>query len=759
MKRSHGVGRRRRVIRRGLLLRPLLLPLLFGCHLRGGCDHPLGGHAFQTPASTTRRRHDGRRGSEMLPGNGVSAFVPSPRRPFSPASPSPSTASTTTRSTSLAAAPPDFLSQLSQLPFDELSRQLSDALDIGADFLSDSDNLSNGAPSLLEAETSIVLESVGHDLLVFLSSSVVVTLASTSLGFSPILGYLFAGALLGPHGFDVFSNAKADVELGDFGILFLLFSEGLEVSSLRLKKLSDYLPLGFAQISLTTGVITAAILLGAPQFLDRLLPLDEGFIDITNPTEAVVLALAGTLSTSAFIFPVLKERGWENDNAGQAATSILLLQDLFVAPLLVVMPFVVGQGPVDFAAIGFLTAKAAIGFGLVMYLGSLVLEQFFAVVARTRSTETFVALSLLVSVGMGTAAKGLGLTDTAGAFAAGVLLANTSFRAQIQADVLPFKGILLGIFFMDAGSLFDSDLVLTELPTVLTGAASLILLKALTVAAATRVPRWMEPNRLEAHDAVKLAFLLSGGGEFAFVVLALAEKLEVLPKDLGGLLTAIVLITMAVTPLLGQVAAAASGAFESGAVNGEGDASGGTPSVEESQVAEDAVVICGYGEVGQEIVSQLGLANYVNGALSVLPRVVAFDTDPALIDTILMPESNAAVMYGDGENPEVLRSHGVEDPTAIFVSYEDHERALAATFRLRTSFDRAPIYTRAQTREEAQELKCAGATEVVVERDELPRSSPYLLLGDQERKLNGDTEECAMPILNLLDDAERISQK
>jgi len=695
----------------------------------------------------------------MLPGNGVSAFVPTPRRPFSPASPSPSTASTTTRSTSLAAAPPDFLSQLSQLPFDELSRQLSDALDIGADFLSDSDNLSNGAPSLLEAETSIVLESVGHDLLVFLSSSVVVTLASTSLGFSPILGYLFAGALLGPHGFDVFSNAKADVELGDFGILFLLFSEGLEVSSLRLKKLSDYLPLGFAQISLTTGVITAAILLGAPQFLDRLLPLDEGFIDITNPTEAVVLALAGTLSTSAFIFPVLKERGWENDNAGQAATSILLLQDLFVAPLLVVMPFVVGQGPVDFAAIGFLTAKAAIGFGLVMYLGSLVLEQFFAVVARTRSTETFVALSLLVSVGMGTAAKGLGLTDTAGAFAAGVLLANTSFRAQIQADVLPFKGILLGIFFMDAGSLFDSDLVLTELPTVLTGAASLILLKALTVAAATRVPRWMEPNRLEAHDAVKLAFLLSGGGEFAFVVLALAEKLEVLPKDLGGLLTAIVLITMAVTPLLGQVAAAASGAFESGAVNGEGDASGGKPSVEESQVAEDAVVICGYGEVGQEIVSQLGLANYVNGALSILPRVVAFDTDPALIDTILMPESNAAVMYGDGENPEVLRSHGVEDPTAIFVSYEDHERALAATFRLRTSFDRAPIYTRAQTREEAQELKCAGATEVVVERDELPRSSPYLLLGDQERKLNGDTEECAMPILNLLDDAERISQK
>ena len=357
--------------------------------------------------------------------------------------------------TSLSAFPPFDLDFLINFPFEDASSQLSDALDIGADLFTDSNELTSGTAMIPEAETSIVLESVGQDLLVFLFSSVVVTLASNALGTSPILGYLLAGALLGPHGLDVFSNAKADVELGDFGILFLLFSEGLEVSKQRLQKLGNYLPLGFAQISLTTGVITAAILLGAPQFLDKVLPLDEGFIDISNPTEAVVLALAGTLSTSAFIFPVLKERGWEDENAGQAATSILLLQDLFVAPLLVVMPYVVGQGPTDFAAIGFLTAKAAIGFGLVMYIGSFILQRLFSIVAKTRSSETFVALSLLVSVGMGTVAKELGLTDTAGAFAAGVLLANTNFRAQIQADILPFKGILLGIFFMDGEFILD----------------------------------------------------------------------------------------------------------------------------------------------------------------------------------------------------------------------------------------------------------------------------------------------------------------
>ncbi|EJK46366.1 hypothetical protein THAOC_34970 [Thalassiosira oceanica] len=598
-----------------------------------------------------------------------------------------------------------------QWPFDEFSRQLSDALDIGAEFLSDSDQLGyGGAATIPEAETSIVLESVGQDLLLFLASSVIVTLASAASGSSPILGYLIAGAILGPHGLDESPHYA-----------------WLEVSSARLKKLSNYLPLGFAQISLTTGVITAAILFGAPQYLDKFLPLDGNYIDINNPTEAVVLALAGTLSTSAFIFPVLKERGWESENSGQAATSILLLQDLFVAPLLVVMPFVVGQGPTDFGAIAFLTLKAVVGFGVVIYFGSLVLQRIFAIVASTQSTETFVALSLLVSVGMGAIAKILGLTDTAGAFAAGVLLANTNFRAQIQADVLPFKGILLGVFFMDAGSLFDSDLVLSELPTVLTGAVSLILLKAVTVALATRVPRWMEPNRLEPYDAIKLSLLLSGGGEFAFVVLALAEKLGVLPQDLGGLLTAIVLITMATTPLLGNAAAVASESFaRSAALSLDAELK---EVIEESEVAGDAVVVCGYGIIGKEVVRKLREEQEkdITSDTFSLPQIVAFDTRPSLADTILVPSSNAAVMFGDGENPEVLKSHGVLSPKAIFISYEDHEQVMAATTRLRSSFLETPIFTRAQSRKEADELQCAGATDVVVEMDELARSSPYLL--------------------------------
>jgi len=211
------------------------------------------------------------------------------------------------------------------------------------------------------------------------------------------------GAILGPNILNVFSNTKADVALGDFGILFLLFSEGLEVTSARIKRLANYIPLGLAQISLTAGVLSAGIL-SAPEFLERFIPLDAGLINISNPIEALVLALAGTLSTSAFVFPVLKEKEWEDEKSGEAATSILLLQDLAVAPLLVLLPFVAGQGVGDggstYSAIAFLTLKATLGFGSVIYFGSFLLRKVFNLVAEAKSSETFVALCLLVSVGM-----------------------------------------------------------------------------------------------------------------------------------------------------------------------------------------------------------------------------------------------------------------------------------------------------------------------------------------------------------------------
>lgn len=623
-----------------------------------------------------------------------------------------------------------------QLPFDKLADQLRNELDIGGALVKD-------LGKIPELQTSLVLESIGRDLLVFLAASVMVTPLANLIGVTPILGYLILGALLGPNGIDIFANSKADVELGDFGILFLLFSEGLEVSRSRLNQLTQFLPLAFAQIALCAGVLSWAIVNWSN--LESFVPLDDGLINVSNPIEALVLALALTLSTSAFVFPVLSSLGWEDKPSGQAATSILLLQDLAVAPLLVVLPYVVGQGPTDWGAIGFLTAKATIGFGSIVYFGSFVLQKVFAWVAQTRSTETFVALCLLVSVGMGTIAKALGLTDTAGAFAAGVLLANTNYRAQIQADILPFKGILLGIFFLVAGSSFDIELCLRELPTVATGVFALIFLKAATLFAATRVPRWMEPNRLEISEGVRLSILLAGGGEFAFVVLALAERLGVLPDELGGLLTAIVLITMAVTPILGELADIASKPFLAMSDKTRTGVNGETAEIDpETEIADDAIIVCGYGEIGQNVVKVLGeeyeatrriespeACNEEECSIGTLPRIVAFDNNPDLISTILMPAQSSIVLFGDGSNPAVIKSSRVKDPTAIFVTYEDPGRVSSTTARMRSSFPNTAIYTRAQTRSEAQALKTLGATEVVVETDELARSAVALVWGNK----------------------------
>jgi voltage-gated potassium channel Kch len=319
---------------------------------------------------------------------------------------------------------------------------------------------------------------------------------------------------------------------------------------------------------------------------------------------------------------------------------------------------------------------------------------------------------------------------------------------------------------MDAGSTFDLDLVVSEWPTILVGAVGLLVIKAVTLGLATRVPRRFEPNRLRLADGIRVSLLLSGGGEFAFVVLATAEKLTVIPSDLSAILTSIVLITMGATPLLGQAAAALSQRFldfpeESHPSHQKSNLLletaaapfNGTPTipVPSPVVAEDAVVVCGYGEIGRSLVQALSLEmntrkknNPTVGTLVAARNgsyddkleidrptvnIVAFDTDPALVNSVLIPNAHTFVFFGNGANAEVIRSSGITHPAAIFVSYEDHSRALSATVRLRTSFPNTPIYARAATRAEVGSLEKAGATEVVVESDELPRAASSLIRG------------------------------
>ena len=409
----------------------------------------------------------------------------------------------------------------------------------------------------------MALESLGHDLITFLAASVLVVPVSKFLKVTPVLGFLVLGCAIGPYGLGLFSNTEADIELGDFGILFLLFIEGLNLSPDRLEKLGSFFQLGVSQMLLSIGFFFFSTLFLGPQlltFFEFFIPLDDQLLRpiLSSPVTAFCIAAAGALSSSAFALPVLKEKGWEGRADGIAALAVLLLQDLAVAPLLVIIPLLAGSGPQDNFSFLLLVAKATFGFGGVLALGSVVLRQLFEVVASSRSSETFVAATLLVAVGMGAIAEELGLSTTTGAFAAGVLLAGTKFRAAIEADIKPFEGILLGVFFLTAGATLDPALVLREWPTLLTGIVIFILVKAGLLLVAGEVSLGLRSRA----DAVRVAVLLSGGGEFAFIIFRIAEELGVLPHELGELLTASVIISMSLTPLLGEAAEALGAVIE-----------------------------------------------------------------------------------------------------------------------------------------------------------------------------------------------------
>lgn len=400
---------------------------------------------------------------------------------------------------------------------------------------------------------SSTLSALGHDLFTFLLCSVIVVPLSRLFNITPVLGFLIIGCLLGPYNLALFSNNEADVEIGDFGIVFLLFNEGLSLSPERIRDVKSFSNLGVLQLTLTICLFFFGTTVGGPIVLTLCenvgIPLDDTLLRpiLTSPVQAFCIAAAGSLSSSAFVLPVLKSKQWEERPEGISALSILLLQDLAVAPLLVILPLVAGLGPQTLSELGILIAKATLGFGAVLALGSYVLRYAFEIVAAARSTETFVAATLLVAIGMGQVADVLGLSASTGAFAAGVLLAGNKYRAQIQADIKPFEGILLGVFFMTAGANLDPQLVIQEWPTLLTGVLAFVISKAVIIFLGG-------PGLgLRPGEAIRVALTLSSGGEFSFVLFALAQDLGVLPDGLTKLLTASVVLSMSLTPLLAEV--------------------------------------------------------------------------------------------------------------------------------------------------------------------------------------------------------------
>ena len=631
-----------------------------------------------------------------------------------------------------------------------------------------------------KAAQSDVLLPLGLDFLTFLAATVLVVPVFKSAKVSPVLGFLFSGLVLGQLG--LFRNTEELEKLSELGVLFLLFEMGLELSFNRLRSLAKYaFGLGTVTMFVTTMLFA---FMGLPigeglgtEILVRFFHADRELVSIRTLDEAVVIGAALSLSSSAFVLQLLGEQNQLQTKFGSATLGILLLQDIAVVPFLVLLPLIerLSDDPTAASAGGAATllaslaptaAKTLLGLGALLLSGRFLLRRIFELVAEARSDETFVALCLLSVTGASLATQRLGFSDTLGAFSAGVLLAETNYRAQVEADIRPFRGILLGLFFVTTGASLDLGLLIKDWQIVLALLAGLVAVKVGAIG--TFSPLF----GLSRGESARAAFSLAQGGEFAFVLLQLAKELNVLPDELNRLLIIVVVLSMALTPGLVEVGrrvgdsydeaerqAAAATTLAEGGLGGTGtmsndsDDDGGGRGGHGGASARP-VVICGFGELGQLVANALeslllsapqgGLSPAGSGggggAMTLMvegvgnidgndattpakqlkmrarrkkrPPYVAFDLNPSRVRAARAAGFN--VTYGDGSRGSVLEAAGAKQPSAIVIAYTARARAVSATRSLREAFGPGvPIFARALDSLHAAELKSAGATDVV----------------------------------------------
>ena len=369
-------------------------------------------------------------------------------------------------------------------------------------------------------------------------------------------------------------------------------------------------------------------------------------------------------------------------------------------PFLVLLPLIEGQagsegfgGAELLSQLGPTALKTFGALGLVLLGGRTFLRRVFEVVASAKSDEVFIALCLLSVTGASLLTQRLGFSDTLGAFVSGVLLSETNFKAQVEADVQPFRGLLLGLFFVTTGASLDLALLIREWPTVFGLLAGLLALKATLITA-------IGPSvGLSRADSLRTGFIMSQGGEFAFVLLALAAQLKVLPEELNKLLIIVVVLSMAATPALSEAGRYFAQQF--------GTPSGDFYTGTEGFNLENPVLVCGFGEVGQAVANMFEVLEtpYVAFDLTV-PRVKAAQ------------EAGFNVLYGDATRAKVLHAAGIDSPKCIALCYTARQRAVTGVASLHAAFPDVPIIARAIDMKHASELKAAGATQVVLSEAE-----------------------------------------
>jgi CPA2 family monovalent cation:H+ antiporter-2 len=518
------------------------------------------------------------------------------------------------------------------------------------------------------------------DVLVFLAAAVIAVPIFQRLKSSLILGYLAAGLIIGPHVFGLVRNETVTRALAELGVIFLLFTIGLELTIDRLRVIRRYIfGLGTVQVVVTGAIIgllaTAAAI---------------------STQNAIVIGGALALSSTAVVMQLLSERGEMATRVGRVAFSILLLQDLAVVPLLAIVPALGGAGEDVVWVVLFTVVKAIIAVAAIFAFGRLVLRPVFRLIAVGQSPEMFAAMTLMVLLGTSWATASFGLSLAIGGFIAGMLLGETEYRMQVAAEIAPFRGLLLGLFFMTVGLDLDLQLIYEKAGLVTGLVTSLILGKTGLLALVARL------SGQPWGASVRLGLLLSQGGEFAFILFGLAARDGIMPTPVADLMVGVVAVSMALTPILAWLGERFETHLEERSTPEE------VVSGAEVSDMQDHVIIAGFGRVGQSVAKMLATAGIPYVAVEFEPTRVSEARSQGL-----------PVYYGDASRSEVQKALGAERARAAVVIMDNAEAASRTVHLLHQRHPNIDIFVRARDNRHRRTLEEAGATGIVHETFEM----------------------------------------
>jgi len=579
-----------------------------------------------------------------------------------------------------------------------------------------------------------------REILLFLILAGILIPTLQRLRINQVLGFLAVGALLGPFGlgalavhtpwlsFLTFPAGPGISMLAEIGVLFLMFMIGLELSAARLWSMRRWVfGAGTAQVAASATLIGAALYLyGLPG------------------QAAVILGLVLSLSSTAVVMQLMNQQHSTGTRLGQAAFAVLMLQDLAVVPILILIGALAkgaGDGNDALLLAAITLAKAAGAIAIIYLVGGRVVHPLFRAFARQRQPDVFMALVLLATFGIAALSAAAGLSMALGALIAGLLLAETEFKHEVELMVEPFKGLLMGLFFMTVGMTIDTGQILDAPLWLATFVLGLVLIKGLVVALLFRI------GGLPWGRAVEGGLLLGQGGEFAFIVIGYAATSGVLDPALGARVMLAVGLSLFITPLLARLGTAIGDQLET-----RGDQLAAQHDHAALSAVRGQVIIAGFGRVGQQL-----------GKLLTAQKIpfVAFETDARLVAQLRA--DGWPVWFGNAARPELLRRVHADEAPAIVLTMDQPLAALQAVHGIRREFPHVALFARSRDEKHARDLRLAGASVVVPETLEASLQLSSFVLGamgleertidaivDRERALSAAAQLAPQPMAGPL---------